>query len=290
VIVVKPSGASAAISVFLIATSALAIEHKAYLLSDDFGMKSGYDCALQYYYFIPCPTYCWFWGFYGWEYGDIVGAWFKVGDMSMQGLAFCDPTNCHVLEGVRVVDMAAYGIYYPNAFAVQFDVYCCDEYGGPTGPSLWKSDRFNTGFGFSYMWIDTPVTICECAASPGPPPTSPRILVTATHVGHFPVYPSWGCDDISSALETGCELHDTGCLPALYPRPYVSYSPTIHSGYYGNDEVEYCPPLWFKDGRDTSPDGTQFGFVELAWRFYITCSGPTEAQSTTWGSIKSMYR
>ena len=276
--------------VLLVATSALAVEQKAYQFRDDFGLKAAYDCALQYYYYVPCPTYSWFWGFTGWEYGDIVGAWFEVGDMSMQGFDACDPANCHVLSGVRLCDLAACGTYYPGLHAVDIDVYCCDENGAPVGPSLWSLDRLDTGFGWNYVWLDPPLTICDCAVAAGPPPLAPRILVTATHISPYPTYPKRGFDNISDLLETGCQLHDVGCLPVLYPRPYVSYSPTMHSGYYGCGEVEYCPPLALKDGRDTTPDGTQYGFVELAWRIYVICSGPTAASTTTWSDIKSMYR
>ena len=84
-------------------------------------------------------------------------------------------------------------------------------------------------------------------------------------------------------------MHDYGCLPALYPRPYNSHYASIHSGYYGKD-FEYCPPRWFRDGRDSTPDGTQYGFCELAWRLYITCAGPSASQPATWSDIKSMYR
>jgi hypothetical protein len=287
---VKISSLLVPVLVLVVATSALAIEKKAYQFRDDFGMKAEVDCALQYYYYVPCPTNSWFWGFAGWEYGDIVGAWFQVGDMSMQGFDACDPADCHVLSGVRVLDLAAYGVYYANAYAVDIDVYCCDGNGGPLGPPLRSIDRFNTGWEWSYVLLDPPLTICDCAVAAGPPPTAPRVLVTATHVGFLPFYPRWGFDDISSALVTGCQLHEIGCLPVLYPRPYVGYYPTMHSGYYGNGEVEYIPPLCIRDGRDTTPDGTQYGFVELAWRFCITCSGPTGASPTTWSNIKSMYR
>jgi hypothetical protein len=94
-------------------------------------------------------------------------------------------------------------------------------------------------------------------------------------------------------------MHDYGCLPVLYPRPYTSHYPVMHSGFYGQD-FTYCPPLNFCDGRDTTcagslcfPDGingTQYGFIELCWRLYITCSGPTKTQTATWGDIKSLYR
>jgi hypothetical protein len=63
----------------------------------------------------------------------------------------------------------------------------------------------------------------------------------------------------------------------------------MHSGYYGK-ELEYCPPVWFKDKNDTTPDGSEYGFIELAWTIYVICSGPTATQPAAWGSIKSMYR
>lgn len=99
----------------------------------------------------------------------------------------------------------------------------------------------------------------------------------------------WGADNISTPLGEGCPMHDLGCLPALYPRPYVGHYSIMHSGYYGQG-FEYCPPLWFKDGNDTTADGSQYGFVELKWRIYLACSGPTATEGTTWGDIKSMYR
>jgi hypothetical protein len=63
----------------------------------------------------------------------------------------------------------------------------------------------------------------------------------------------------------------------------------MHSGFYGQN-FTYCPPQGLLDGRDTTPDGTQFGFVELAWRVYLLCTGPTAGEPATWGDIKSMYR
>jgi hypothetical protein len=272
------------------ATSLLAIEKEAYQLRDDFSMEPLYDCALQHYYYIPCPTYSWFWAYNGWTPGDIVGQWFTVGDLSMGGWPFCDPTNCHVLETVRVLDFAGYGSVHPGLFTFEMDVYCADELGCPVGPSLWNSGSKETHFGWNYFDVNPPLSICDCTVFPGPPPSTPRILVTITHTGTSCQYPSWGMDNISIALETGCDMHDYGCLPALYPRPYSSHYPTIHSGYYGNNGFQYCPPRWYKDGRDTSPDGTQYGFLELAWRIYLICSGPTETAPASWGEIKSLYR
>ena len=113
------------------------------------------------------------------------------------------------------------------------------------------------------------------------------------------VYPAFGMDNISTGIETGCIMHDAGCMPAEYPRPYVSAYPLMHSGYYGPN-FQYCPPLNFADGRDTTcatglciPDGvagTQFGFIELAWRIYVICEGPTASEPSSWGNIKRIYK
>ncbi len=52
----------------------------------------------------------------------------------------------------------------------------------------------------------------------------------------------------------------------------------------------WYPPVWFTDQNDTTPDAAQYGYVELAWRIYLVCSGPTSTEPTAWGNIKSMYR
>jgi hypothetical protein len=100
-------------------------------------------------------------------------------------------------------------------------------------------------------------------------------------------------DNISTAIEMGCVMHDISCLPAIYPRGAVTpgvCNGNVHGGYFGNYQWEYLPPLGFLDGRDTTPDGSQFGFIELAWTIYIGCAHPTADQPITWSSIKSMYR
>ena len=278
-----------ALIVCVLVSSAMAFEKKAYKMREDFGTAPLFDCALQYYYFIPCPTYSWFWAFSGWEYGDIVGKWFEIGDLSTAGFGACDPVECQTLETIRVMDLCAYGTPYPNIHIVEFEVFCCDEYGCPVGPALWSSGTLETGYNWNYLWVEPPLSICSCASAPGPPPSAPRILVTATHLGWEPTYPAWGTDNISAPLAEGCTMHDEGCLPALYPRPYNSHYGTMHSGYYGQD-FEHCPPLWLKDGADTTVDGSQYGYVELAWRIYMVCSGPTETEPTTWSNIKSIYR
>jgi hypothetical protein len=275
--------------VFLMAASSFGLQRQALQMRDDYGMDPLYDCALQYYYYIPCPTYSWFWAFSGHDVGDIWGAWFQVGDMSTGGWGPCDPTDCHVLDEFRVLDFAGYGTTH-MMFLIEFDIYCADDYGCPVGPSLWHSRTMGLGFGWNYINVDPPISICGCAVNPGPPPSGPRVLVTVTHIGSDGAYPAWGMDNISTALEQACAFHDLGCLPALYPRPYTGHYGTIHSGYYGNGGFDYCPPLWSMDGRDTTPDGSQYGFIEMCWRLYLTCTGPTQVTPTSWGNIKSMYR
>jgi hypothetical protein len=280
----------AIVLLIVVVASASALENRAFQIKEDFGNEPLYDATLQYYYYIPCPTYSWFWSFTGWTPGEIIGTWFQIGDMSMGGWDPGDPLNCQTLEQLRVLDFAGYGCgRWGGFFTVEFDVYCADESGCPIGPSLWNSGPWETCFAWNYVEIDPPLRLCDCLADPGNPGSGPRILVTATHTGPSGIYPAWGMDNISTALEEGCPLHDYGCLPALYPRPYISNYPSMHSGFYGQD-FQYCPALGFKDGRDTTPDGTQYGFLELAWRIYITCAGPSASQPATWSSIKSIYR
>jgi hypothetical protein len=274
----------------LIATTVPAVERQAYRMREDYDAEPLSDCALQYYYYVPCPTYSWFWAHYDWQRGDIVGEWFSIGDLGTGGWDACSPFDCHVLERIRVIDFAGYGQVHPGMFTVEFDVYCADEYGCPMGPSLWNSGPFEPEFAWNYIPVEPPLTICGCSVSPGPPPSSPRLLVTAKHIGYEGYYPAWGTDNISTPVELGCDMHDLGCLPALYPRPHASHYGSIHSGYYGNWGFDYCPPRRFLDKYDTTPDGTQYGFVELAWRIYVTCTGPSATEAATWGAIKGMYR
>lgn len=285
--------------VLLASVPASAIESRAYRLREDMGTEPLYDGVLQYYYYVPCATYSWFWAFGGdidnpWENGTRVGAWFEIGDLSTGGWDACDPTQCHTLDRVRVLDLLGVG-GYPGHFRCTMDIYCCDEFGCPVGPSLWKSDPYWTGYGWNYFDVEPLICLSGCSADPGPPASTPRILVTITHdgMGHLGVpydnLNAWGADAISIPIEEGCMMHDEGCLPALYPRPHNSHYGTIHSGYYGRD-FEYCPPQWFRDPRDSTPGGTDYGFLELAWRIYVACTGPTETRPATWGSIKSLYK
>lgn len=275
--------------VLAVAGGAAAYEVEEFLMRDDFGTEPLSDCQLNYYYYTPCPTYSWFWAFTGWVPGDVVGCMFTVGDLSMSTGQACDPVQCHTLERIRVLDFAGYGTCHPGLFTVDFKVHCSDEYGCPVGPALWESGPYETGFAWNYVVLDPPLSICDCLVSPGVPMSTPRILVTATHIGYYGFYPAWGFDNIWRAYAENCESHELSCLPVLYPRPYNSYYATIHTGYYGPN-YQYCPPLWFQDAQDTTPDASLYGYIELAWRIYLDCSGPTGVEPTTWGHIKGMYR
>jgi len=266
--------------------STIALETQAYQLNEDFGIEPPYDIALQYYYYVPCPTYSWFWGYSGWDTGDIVGEWFQIGDESTGPWPPADPALCRELEWIRVLDFAGYGMTYPGLFTVEFDVYCCNEYGCPVGLSLWNSGPQETGSGWNYFHVNPILDLDDCAGSPI---SGARVLITATHTGSEGFYPAWGTDNIGTAIETGCVMHELGCLPALYPRPHDSHYATMHSGFYGQD-FQHCPPQWFKDGRDSTSDGTRYGFVELCWRLYVLFRWGGATQPSTWSSIKSMYR
>jgi hypothetical protein len=275
--------------VLVLATSAFGLEKKAYQMREDFGTEPQYDGALCYYYYIPCPTYSWFWAFTGWVPGEIIGHGFDIGAQGTSGFPPLDPMNCHEIEIIRILDFAGYGEYYPGLFTIEFDIWCAE--GGP-GIHLWNSGPVETGFAWNYFYVDPPVCVTQCMGycCAG---YQPIILVTATHTGTNGVYPAWGMDNISTTLEQACELHDYGCLPVIWPRGPVTPGVcvgNVHSGYFGNFQWEYLPPLSFLDGRDTTPDGSQFGFIELAWRIYVICAGPTSTEPSTWGNIKSMYR
>lgn len=288
----KPSKILIPVLILVLSSSAFGIEKRAFQMREDFGTEPFSDCYLNYYYYIPCPTYSWFWGFHGWECGDIIGAWFRVGDitMSKDGCpADCDPCNCHTLERFRVLDFAGYGSIYPGLFTVEFKIYCADQYGCPVGSPLWISGAKELFFGWNY--IDAPLCLTPCVVQSGPPPCDPRFVITAAHTGTDCAYPEWGFDNISTPIEQGCPMHDISCCPALYPRPWSSHYETIHSGYYGNvDPTQYCPPLWFPDAGDTSQNHDIYGYLELAWRIYLFEDGPTATESSTWGAIKSMYK
>jgi hypothetical protein len=274
----------------LISAPASGLEKKAFLMKDDYGMEALTECSMQYYYYIPCPTYSWFWQMTGWQPGDIIGQVFTVGDESTGGFTPCDTVACYKLTGFRVLDFAGYGPTYPGNFTVEFDVYCAGENGCPLGSSLWNSGPVETEFSWNDFPINPALDLSSCYIHAGPPASTPRFLLTATHTGTDGTYPAWGFDNIGTAYTLGCNMHDSGCQAALYPRPSVSHYPTMRSGFYGENEIfQYCPPERFVDGADTTYDASQYGFVELAWRVQLECL-PDAIDETTWGKLKSLYK
>lgn len=267
--------------------SLFAIEKRQYRMREDFGMEPLQGCTLQYYYYVPCPTYAWFWAFYDWNCGDIIGTVFTVGETGTGGNTPCDPENCHDIVGLSVLDFAGYGTAYPGLFTVEFNVYCADENSAPIGPSLGSSGPFETTKGWNNIIFDPSIPVTQCATS-GPPLAYPRILIAATHTGTQCTYPQWALDNISAPSLQGCAMHDLGCQPAAYPRPLGGPDSLMHSGYYGVD-FAYIPPQVFEDGADTTEDGSVYGFIELAWKLLLQCQGPS-TKPTTWSSIKSIYR
>jgi hypothetical protein len=275
--------------VLVLATSAFGLERKAYQMKEDFGTEPQFAGALQYYCYIPCPTYSWFWAYTGWDPGDIIGMGFDIGKEGTGGFDALDPMNCQTIGQIRILDFAGYGEYYPGLFTVEFDIWCAN--GGPN-LHLWNSGPFETGYAWNYIVVDPPVCTYPCLGDCGGH-YGPIVLVTATHTGTNGIYPAWGMDNISTALEVGCVMHDLGCLPAFYPRGPVTpgvCDGNVHGGFFGAYQWEYLPPLGFADGRDSTPDVSQYGYIELAWRIYLDCLGPTAAKPSTWGNIKSMYR
>jgi hypothetical protein len=276
--------------VLVLATAVFSMEHldkRAYQIKEDFGVEPLSDGVLQYYYYIPCPTYSWFWAFHGWVPGEIVGAYFRIGDTSTGGWPPMDPGNCHTLESLRMLDFAGYGTIYPGLFTVEFDVYCSGRSQSPF-MHLWNSGPVETVHGWNYILVEPPLPICPCCEYGL---MHPSIAVTMTMVGTQASYPSIGLDNISTPIEYGCEMHDIGCLPAVYPRANCGEpEPAVHSGYIGTSPFHYWPPLAFVDGRDGTPDVSEFGFVEWVVTLYVGCGGPSGAKPITWSSIKSLYR
>ena len=280
--------------VLVLASSAFALEKKAYQMRDDFGTESLYDGALNYYYYVPSPTYAWFWSFTGWAPGDVIGHCFTLGDQGTGGYPPADPYLAQTIEQIRILDFAGYGTVYPGQFTVEFDIYCADECCGAAAPLIhcWNSGPQETGFAWNYFVVDPPLCLTvPCGEIDAGALVGHSFVVTATHTGPDGVYPAWGFDNISTTVENGSIMHDYGCLPAPYPRVACGAgTPAVHSGYIGTFPFEYWPPQAFLDGRDTTPDGSMFGAIELAWRAYFVNSGPTATEPSSWGNIKSMYR
>ena len=280
----------------VLASSAYGFQMKAMQMREDYGTEPISDCYMNYYYTIPCPTNSWFWMFTPMDPGMMFGAFYTVGDLSMSATgcppySTCDPLNDCTIEQFRVLDFAGYGTIYPGLFTVIYDIWCADEQGCPVAPALWTSgpiDHCNTGW--NYITVSPPLCVTQCHTQPGPPYSYPSFVITATGAGSSGAYPAWGMDNISTPLQNGCTMHDIGCCPALDPRPYVSHYGTMHSGFYGPHDNPYCPPLWIQDGADTTDGATVYGYIELAWRVYLTRSGPTAVEPSSWGNIKSIYR
>jgi hypothetical protein len=286
-----------ALAVLALAATAFGLERqpRAIQMREDFGTEPLSDCYMNYYYYIPCPTYAWFWNLGFDTPGDVCGVFYTIGDPSMGNAGSgcppysnCDPCGAHVLEQFRILDFAGYGTLYPGLFTVEFDVWCSDQYGCPVGPSLWNSGPAEfCHAGWNYVTVAPELCLSNCYTElQGDIKCHPRFLITATTTGTCCTYPAWGFDNISTPLGMACAMHDEGCCPALYPRPTVSPYNTIHSGYYGV-HFEYCPPIWILNPGDTT--GNAFGFIELAWRVYLK-NIYTSTEPSTWGNIKSMYR
>jgi len=98
------------LALFLVMSAfpAWSLEDGLHRLREDFGMEPLAECALNYY--IPCPTSSWFSGYCGWEIGDVLGAWFQIGDISMFGYGPRDPTVCHTLIRLRALDFSGFSI------------------------------------------------------------------------------------------------------------------------------------------------------------------------------------
>lgn len=270
------------------ASTVSGFDKKAFRMREDFGAEALYDCYIQYYYYMPCPTYSWFWGISN-EGKDTYGVFFMVGDISMGSGQACDPLLCFSPYTLRVLDFAGYGTAYPGLFSVKFEMYCADEDGCPVGEALVRTRSYDTAYGWNYIDIEPYYSLEDCATSMNPVLGHARFLITAVETGSDATYPAWGFDNVSDSYNAGCELHDISCYPALYPRPSASHYPVMHSGYYG-DIFEYCPPLWICDPGDTTAACNEYGFIELAWTMYLGCHGPSGAEPTTWGNIKSMYK
>jgi hypothetical protein len=160
---------------------------------------------------------------------------------------------------------------------------------------LWNSGPLETHFGWNYFEIYPRLDICPCWDIDKWLPALPTIVVTMTSTGSEGSYPKVGFDNISTAIERGCPLHDLGCLPAAYPRNRMGDEGLcVHSGYIGKYPFQHWPPLPFPGGVHTGfrPFGW-CGYVELAWQIGLPNMpmGSEKAfHPTSWSAIKSLYR
>jgi hypothetical protein len=261
----------------------------------DYGPEpSSRDCVLQYYYYIPCPTYSWFWAYSGWEPGDIIGAHFRIADQGTGGFDPADPWGCCHLGWIGILDFAGYGTAYPGLFTIEMDVYCADDTPSPRS-HMWNSGSLETHFGWNYVEVEPPLYILPCWDYDRWPPAAPAIVVTMTSTGSEGIFPKLGFDNISTSIHVGCPLHDLGCLPAAYPRTRMGESDlSVHSGYIGKYPFQNWPPLPFPDGVHTGfrPFGW-CGYVELAMQIgmpFWHMRSEKALYQTSWGAIKSLYR
>jgi hypothetical protein len=283
--------------VLILATSAFALEKKAYQMRDDFGAEplQG-STTLNYYYYIPSPCpggSSWFWAYSGWAPGTVIGECFTIGDQGTVLAPPADPATYHTLTAIRILDFAGYGTVYPGLFTMELDVYCGQPACCDVAPvlHLWNSGPLECHFALNVFEIPGEglcLTDCYDPAEPF------NVVVTMTMTGTDASYPAVGMDNISSNLTNpdGCPMHDYGCLPAVFPRYAcgAAQGPNVHSGYIGAYPFEFWPMDFFCDGADTTPDCTQFGAIEFCWRLYLLESGPTATEPSSWGNIKSMYR
>jgi hypothetical protein len=313
--------------VLLLATSVFAVEPKEYLMRPDFGTEQLGDYPCQFFYHIPISPEdlrSYYWAFSGWDCDTWMGQCFECWHQNTYGLDPMDPLLDHTVQAIEFLDFAGYGTLYPGLFTIELCMFCQDPVTknpveDPPGwyTPLWCSGPIETHPGWNIFYLDPPVCVTDCCLDLGPPPAYPAVLMMAHLVGTDCAYPAFAWDNMSSPTLAGFAMHDIGCLPVHYPRPYVCYWDQMHSGYYGVhpfsccDEYgnpvaipapfPYCPPLNLVDPRDTTtcpgyfclPDGVvgqQYGFLELAWTIYLDRSGPTATEGTTWGNIKSMYR
>jgi hypothetical protein len=268
------------------------LEVRPYQMEDDFDNGLLYDLGLQYYYYIPCPTYSWFWGYSGWEPGDVLGASFTIGDTPTGPFVPGCPYSCDLLDFICVLDLAGYGQIYPGFFTIEMDCYCSDESGNPA-QHIWNSGPLETAFGWNYFLVSPGIQLDQVCQDYVQHPT---IIVTMTFTGTEGAYPAVGFDNIGTAVEAACQMHEYACLPVSYPRGWAGGDdPRVHSGYVGRYAFEYWPPLALPDGMCSGGyPPVPYGCVEAAWRLYLGCWGPTESPAAeapaSWGEIKSLYR
>lgn len=252
---------------FVPAGTGNAFEAEPYQMVEDVGVHPWAQCALQHYYYIPCPSDSWFWGVSGWAIGDIIGAHFRVDQQSTGRVEPCCEC-CYVVVGVSILDFAGYGTVYPGWFSVTPKFFCADENGYPTGPAVYSGPPIDTSYGWNYIDFDRGFE---------PPCFLPgtryeSFVVTITFTGLQGIYPAIGFDNIGTAQESGCEMRDIGGSLAEYPRNWAGGpEPRVHSGYVGWRDFEHWPPIGFADGGDTTRVTPEFGFSEVAWRVHLSC-------------------